>query len=180
MSARGRKTWELSRDDLARLPADALPLVRALIVSEAREYAAAFAKSGNGAHIWRAWRLVRLLPDIPADLREEIARYLDECAEVLVHDTQPASVVRALKLSNQSGARGEGADAVDAELADAYLLARYHHLLKLDDRHGRKANKAEAHRRLATEFDTTAGAIKQRILKLERRGQYSTRSRRNR
>lgn len=180
MSARGRKTWELSRDDLARLPADALPLVRALIESEAREYAAAFANAGNGAHLWRAWRLVRLLPDVPADLREEIARYLDECAKVLVHDTRPTSVVRALKLSNQSGARGEGAAAVDAQLADAYLLARYQHLLALDKRHGREANKAAAYRRLATEFETSAGAIKQRVLKLEGRGQYSTRSRQKR
>lgn len=172
-----RRTWELNRGDL-NLPESDLSLFHSFAEIEARDCIAFFAESGNGAHVWRAWRIARLLPTIPPDLFADLAQYLDAVAAEMIVAGGSADMARALRMSNASGARGEGNAAADDEADDTYLVIRFRHLLRQDERQGRKPNKSAAYRRLANEFKTTEGAMKQRVMRLLGQGQYAARSRR--
>lgn len=146
-----------------QLPDD--PMARAVVRSELQEHLANWRRTGNGAHAWRAWRCARLLPEMPADVQRELFAYFDLASRGLVVAETPTGLAQSLRMSNASGARGEGNGAAPDQADDRYLMIRYRHLLQLNP------NKAAAHRRLAQEFRApTANAIKQRILRIERRG----------
>lgn len=152
-----------------QLPDD--PIAHALVRSEIAEHLHNWRQSGNGAHAWRAWRCARLLPEFPPDVQRELFAYFDACSRGLVVAESPTGVAQSLRMSNASGARGEGNASAPEQASDADLMRRFRHLLRMDENAGRRPNKEAAHRRLAAEFGApTAGAIKQRILRITKAG----------
>lgn len=176
----GKHSWELLPSDVARIPDDGRELVKSFIERDARYCMQLYAICGNGAHAWRAWCCARLLAPIPDDLAQALQAFVDSVASDMVNASSSIDVARSARMSNASGARGEGNQSADDQWADRDLIIRFMHLKNLPDASGKKPTPTQVRERLAVELSTTEGAIKQRLLRIEGRGQYASRSRKSR
>ena len=128
------------------------PTMHTFIMMEVREQVALYEESGDGLHLWRAWRIARTMGDIPQDIFAILAPMIDKFSEAAI-----APKKRAEDRTNR------------------YYVMRDYHYLKgvMENPRGRRAPKsvAEIYRKLAKSFDTTEGAIKQMVLEHTYRGQ---------
>lgn len=176
----GRGLHQVDTDELSVEVRDD-PLFQQLAISEIQTHLQQWHRTSNGAFVWRAYRVARHLPFIPPLMQEALIVYLDECAGAIVTAGTPSAVAQALRLSNPLGATGEGNQAANKQSEDYWLWVNYQSMTRVDKLTGKpRMDGAAAHRILADEFATTGPAIKQRLLRIEKKGQYKDRSRKSR
>lgn len=179
-----KQLWEISRSDIT----PALEPAAGLFAGQAARYLHQYARTGNGAHLWRAWRIARLLPQMPPELERALFSHIDHAALDMCRAESTSDVVAAAGMHGDgAGARGSANKAVAGQQADIDLLARFRYLLAQPMESGKRQSGASVLRRLALDEDPDlsgdalklrADAIKKRLQRIERKGQYATRSRR--
>lgn len=182
--ARRMQLWEASR---AAIP-PALEPAKGLFAGQAARYLQQYARTGNGAHLWRAWRIARLLPQMPPELERALFSHIDLVALDMCRAASTSDVVFAARMHGDgAGARGSANKAVANQQADIDLFTRFYDLLAQPVAPGEQQSRASVLRQLALDEDPglsgdalklRADAIKKRLQRIERRGQYATRSRR--
>lgn len=141
-----------------------------MAVAAAEQAVALYRRTQNGAHMLEAWRLIRLVDDPPPKLADEVMRFFDAAALAALEGSAADRAFGLAARWNRGGARGEGTRATKGARDDVALLVRYYHLIALAERFNPPANKTAIRKRLADEFGTTQGTIKQRLIRLEGRG----------
>lgn len=146
--------------DPARLN-DADPIARKLaqlvVGSEVHNELGKFNHTNNGVHAWRAYALAR---SAGLPIPDEVLTYLDMCACVATRAGSAQQVAAGMHLSNaRGGSRKERAAAI-TDHQHKQLQA-----LKMAYQNCGKGGKRAARVRVAEQFDTTEGALRQLWIK---------------
>lgn len=132
-----------------QMPTGSIPAeISPLFSSDISVSLAHYKRTGDCAHLWRAWLALRAFGSFDQTAFDAVAPLLDELARQ----------------------QCEGLRADRVERRNWLLLDYYHELSRMADEHpGAADTKAEAMRRVARRKRTTKGAVEQIILEHERR-----------
>lgn len=124
-------------------------------------------RTGNGAHMWRAFRASLHLVEPDLVFEDAFRAYLRTCAKGLAFADTPGAVAQVMRFSNPLGGTGEGNASADAQADDYWLWNQYRGLARFRTDEGKlRFTKRAIREALARKHGTTEGAIKQRLLRI--------------
>ena len=126
-----------------------------------------YERTGNGAHVWQAYRLLR---DSDMPLEQWILEYFDAAADRLVDADSAGEIAAAIGYRNEQGGDHLGNNRADRQLLDTVALLQVY--ATEVDRMQRKApgccrSKNQIYKRMHEQgLGVSPGAIKKRLFEL--------------
>lgn len=160
-------TTDITRADFERLPEDGKAIIREFVTNYDKDMLLiAYQRTGNGAHLWRAYRLYRV---VGIDVPEWLLDWIEHCADKLLESDSTSDVAKAVGYLHPKGGDSLGNRHATSQLDDQRVLMR-RYVIECErigaDNPTAPRSKKEVRERLAKELGTTEGAIKQKIMRL--------------
>ncbi len=167
---KGLRSWEITQEQFAALPDDGKAFLLGFVIPyDVQGLRSAYERTGNGAHMWRAWRCLRLAG---APLPDWLLGFIDCCADKLERASSTAEVAEAIGFLHPKGGDSHGMAHADGQLDDNQdLLRRFDgELARIGSGHPTAPkSKTDIYKTLAREgYGKTPDAVKQKILRLRK------------
>lgn len=140
---------------------------RTLTRQELDELRRTYERTGNGAHVWRAYRLLR---ESGLPLEEWILEYFDDAADRLVDADSAGQIAAAIGYRNEQGGDHLGNNRAERQYLDTVALIQvYATELERMERNAPRCckSKNQIYKRMhKLGLGVSPGAIKKRLLEL--------------